>query len=63
MPATVPGKTTVVAFDPERDEDFVDEAAEATEEARRAAGEEGRTIEEQADPLTVEEGDEEITDY
>jgi hypothetical protein len=52
-----------VAFNPERDEDFTEEAADATEEARRAAGDEERTIEEQVDPLSVEEGDEEISDY
>ncbi len=47
------------------DRDFTERAADATEETRRAAGEEGRTIEEQADPLSVpdEEGDGEISAY
>ena len=45
--------------------DFVDEAAEALEESRRRAAEEGRTIEDQPDPLAVDEDEEEgeITAY
>ena len=37
------------------DRDFTERAADALEESRREAGEEGRTIEEQPDPLTVED--------
>ena len=49
--------------DVEREDDFAEEAADATEESRRQAGEEGRTLEEQADSLTVDEGDEEISGF
>ena len=44
-------------------EDFAERAADATDEARLEAGLEGRTIEDQPDPLAVDEGDEEVTDY
>ena len=47
----------------ERDADFADKAADATEETRRRAGDEGRTLEEQADPLSVEEDEGEVTAY
>jgi len=45
--------------------DFSERAADATEESRREAGEEGRTIEEQPDPLAVpdEEGEGEVSAY
>ena len=40
----------------ERDEkDFADDAADTLEEARRAAGEEGRTIEDQPGSLEAED--------
>ncbi len=41
-------------------EDFPEDAADATEEARRRAAEDGRTLEDQADSLTVED-DGEVT--
>ena len=46
-------------------QDFVDEAAEALDESRRRAAEEGRTIEDQPDPLAVDEDEEEgeVTAY
>ncbi|HEX2110060.1 MAG TPA: hypothetical protein VHF67_00775 [Gaiellaceae bacterium] len=53
-------------FEHERDEDFTDEAAEATEEARRRAAEEGRTIEDQPESGRVaddENSDDEPTAY
>lgn len=40
-------------------EDFAEEAAEATEEARRAAGDEGRSLEDQAESGRVGAGDDE----
>jgi len=42
-------------------EDFAEEAADATEEARRAAAEEGRTLEDQPESgrVAADEGDEE----
>ncbi|MDQ4081828.1 MAG: hypothetical protein M3123_02920 [Actinomycetota bacterium] len=45
--------------------DFTERAAEATEESRRAAGDEERTIEDQPDSLTVDddEGEGEVTAY
>ena len=52
-------------FGEERDPDPGERAADATEETRRRAAEEGRTLEDQDDPLAVE-GDEdegEITAY
>ena len=52
-------------FREERDLDPGERAADATEETRRRAAEEGRTLEDQDDPLAVE-GDEdegEITAY
>jgi hypothetical protein len=49
----------VTEFEHERDEDFTDEAAEATEESRRRAAEEGRTIEDQPESGRVaDEGSE-----
>ena len=45
------------------DKDFTDRAADATEETRRRAGEEGRTIEDQPDSLTVDEDGEETRAY
>jgi hypothetical protein len=54
------GNSTVVTeFGDERDRDPGEEAADATEEARRRAGEEGRTIEDQEDSLAVDDDDEE----
>jgi hypothetical protein len=47
----------VTEFDPERDEDFADEAADATEEARRRAAEEGRTVEDQPESGRVADRD------
>ena len=49
----------------EGDRDFAERAADATEESRRAAGDEERTIEEQPDPLTVDddEGEGEVSAY
>ena len=44
-------------------EDFTEQAADATEETRRRAGEEGRTIEDQPDDLVVEENEGEIRPY
>jgi hypothetical protein len=37
----------VTEFEHDQDEDFTEEAAEATEEPRRRAAEEGRTVEDQ----------------
>jgi hypothetical protein len=45
----------VTEFENERDEDFAEEAADATEEARRRAAEEGRTIEDQPESGRVAE--------
>ena len=39
------------------EQDFTEEAADATEEARRRAGEEGRTIEEQTESGRVADED------
>ena len=52
-------------FGEERDRDPAERAADATEEARRRAGEEGRTLEDQPDPLAVEddEGEGDVTAY
>jgi hypothetical protein len=36
-------------FEREREEDIADQAADATEESRRSAGEEDRTVEDQAE--------------
>ena len=49
----------------EGDRDFTERAADATEESRRAAGDEERTIEEQPDSLTVDddEGEGEVSAY
>ncbi len=41
------------------DRDFTERATEATEESRRAAGEEDRAIEDQADSLTVDDDEDE----
>ena len=49
--------------DVEREDDFAEEAADATEESRRQAGEEGRTLEEQADPLAVDDDEDEVRAY
>ena len=49
----------------ERDREPGEQAADATEETRRRAAEEGRTIEDQDDPLAVDddEGDGEVTAF
>ena len=54
-----------MAEEREHEPDFTERAADATEETRRAAGEEGRTIEDQADPLAVEdeEGEGDVRAY
>ena len=44
-------------LDDERDRDPGEQAADATEESRRRAAEEGRTLEDQDDPLAVEDED------
>ena len=44
-------------FEHERDGDFTDEAADATEEARRRAAEEGRTVEDQPESGRVADDD------
>ena len=43
--------------------DFTERAADATEESRRTAGEEDRKIEDQREPLAVEEDGEETSAY
>lgn len=44
-------------FEREREEDIADEAAHATEESRRQAGEEDRTVEDQTESGRVAEDD------
>ncbi len=51
-------------FDEERDRDPGEQAADATEEARRRAAEEGRTLEDQEDSLAVDDDEEgEVTAF
>lgn len=50
--------------DHEHDEpDFAERAADATEESRRSAGEEERAIEDQREPLAVDEDGDETSAY
>ena len=52
-------------FGDERDREPGEQAADATEEPRRRAAEEGRTVEDQDDPLAVDddEGEGEVTAF
>ena len=58
-------RTPVNEFGEERERDVGERAADATEESRRRAAEEGRTLEDQPDPLAVDddEGEGEVTAY
>jgi hypothetical protein len=58
-------RTLVNEFGEEPDRDVGERAADATEESRRRAAEEGRTLEDQPDPLAVDddEGEGEVTAY
>ncbi len=47
----------------EGEKDFTERAAEATDEPRREAGEEGKALEDQADTLVVDEEEGEARPY